>query len=236
MWKLIRLEYKKNKILKYVMKVGVITAIALLFFFAFTFWGIALDSDTGKVEPDMVDKLPMLVTACMDLVFMVFTTSMYSSFLIEPYQNKSIHLMFTYPVSRKKVIVAKIAAVWMFSLIASVFTRLVVFVALKTGGCFFTPDFLLNYSIMDFSFWSVQLVKSIEVVTIVLLAVWGGMDMKSTRMAVIFSIILIVIMQGAVGDLSLRSQSWLPLILAALAIVRTLIFVAGVEKKDVPDF
>lgn len=236
MWKLIRLEYKKNKILKYVMKVGIITIIALLFFFSFTFWGIALDSDTGKVEPDMVDKLPMLVTACMDLVFMVFTTSMYSSFLIEPYQNKSIHLMFTYPVSRKKVIMAKIAAVWMFSLIASVFTRFVVFVALKIGGCFFTPDFLLNYRIMDFSFWSVQLVKSIEVVTIVLLAVWGGMDMKSTRMAVIFSIILIVIMQGAVGDVSLRSQSWLPLILAALAIVRTLIFVAGVEKKDVPDF
>lgn len=236
MLKLIRLEFKKNKTVKYLIKVGLIIAISLLFFFAFTFWGIALDSDTGKVEADMVGRLTMLVSTCMDLVFMIFAASMYSSFIIEPYQNKSINLMFTYPVSRKKLMFAKIAAVWVFSLVSLMAARVIIFVVLKAGGNFFTPDFLLNYSITDLSFWGEQLVKSIQTVTIVLLAVWGGMDMKSTRMAVIFSIVLIVIMQGAVGDVSLRSQVWLPLILAALAIVRTIVFVAGVEKKDVPDF
>lgn len=216
--------------------VGIIMALSLLFFFAFTFWGIALDSDTGKVEADMVDRLPMLVTTVMDLIYMIFAASMYSSFLIEPYQNKSINLMFTYPVSRKKMIFAKIAAVWMFSAIALMINRMLIFTVLKAGGNFMTPDFLLNYSLGDLSFWGVQLIKTLETVTIVLLAVWGGMAMKSTRMAVIFSMVLILILQGAVGDVSLRSQSWLPLILVVLAVVWTVIFVTGVEKKDVPDF
>ena len=184
----------------------------------------------------MVGRLVMLVTACVDLVYIIYSASMYNSFIIEPYQNKSMNLMFTYPVSRKKIIFSKIAAVWMFMLVNLIFTRAVIFVVLKLCGNFLTPDFLLNYSLTDGSFWISQIISSVETVTISLLAVWGGLVRKSKSASVVFSILLIVIMQGAVGEVSLRSQGWLPVLLMILAVVSITLYFMDVEKKDVPDF
>ncbi|MGV2644578.1 ABC transporter permease subunit, partial [Clostridium perfringens] len=40
-------------------------------------------------------------------VFIVFASVLLSRFIIEEYKNKTISLLFTYPVERKKLIMAK---------------------------------------------------------------------------------------------------------------------------------
>lgn len=144
--------------------------------------------------------------------------------------------MFTYPVSRRKIIFSKIVAVWMFAFASLILTRAAVFIMLKLCGNFLAPSFLLNYSLTDASFWLGQLTCSVETVTISLLAVWGGLMRKSKSASIVFSVVLVIIMQGAVGEVSLRSQGWVPILLTILGAVSIIGYFRNVEKKDVPDF
>ena len=47
MWKLTKLEWKKNRIGKYVKKAVILALMLSLFLFAFVYLGIANDPDTG---------------------------------------------------------------------------------------------------------------------------------------------------------------------------------------------
>lgn len=73
MWKLIKLEWKKNKVGKYVRNALILAAALSLFLFAFTYLGIANDPDTGK--PDAVQEehtLSSTVEMFTSISFLVF--------------------------------------------------------------------------------------------------------------------------------------------------------------------
>lgn len=118
MWKLIKLEWKKNKIGKYVRNALILAAALSLFLFAFTYLGIANDPDTGK--PDAVQgehTLSATVEMFTSISFLVFTGVMLASFLVAAYQNKTMALMFLYPIKRQKILLSQMLAVWLFNLL-----------------------------------------------------------------------------------------------------------------------
>lgn len=62
MWKLIKLEWKKNHISKYIRNAVILAGILCLFMFALAYLGIANDPDTGVPDaaPAMTQYLPPL--------------------------------------------------------------------------------------------------------------------------------------------------------------------------------
>ena len=60
MWKLIRLEWRKNQIGKYIRNAVILAAVLGMFLFAFTYLGIANDPDTGM--PDGRDVYEYIVS------------------------------------------------------------------------------------------------------------------------------------------------------------------------------
>ena len=119
MWKLIKLEYRKNNIKKYLW--GAVAAAVLLgiFMFALAFLGIANDPDTGV--PDAApgnEVISASVELFTSMVFLVFTSVMLSTFIVSAYKNKTMNLMFSYPIKRQKIIASQMAAVWIFNFTA----------------------------------------------------------------------------------------------------------------------
>lgn len=236
MWKLIRLEYRKNKTGKYIMKALVLLICFLVFFYAFTYLGIAIMEGTEEVEPDVYGRLTEIVTGFVEIFYLILTGSMYASFIVEAYQKKTMHLMFTYPISRYKILLSQILAVWIFSVCAQMITRAAVFGMLAAVGQFQTPDFLLDFNLADWRFWWMQMISSVLITTMSLIALWAGVQRRSTRMVLIVALALMFVKKGNIGGLSVRNIDWVPFAFAALAVLMTAAALWNVDKKDVPGF
>ena len=101
MCKLIKLEWKKNNIRKYMMNALILAAVLCLFIFALGYLGIANDPDTGV--PDAApgnDTISSPIELFTGMSFLVFTSAMLASFIVGAYKNKTMNLMFSYPIKR----------------------------------------------------------------------------------------------------------------------------------------
>ncbi len=104
MLKLIRLEWKKNNVGKYIRNVVIMSALICLFIFALCYLGIANDPDTGV--PDAVpgnSAISSSIELFTSMAFLVFTSVMLSTYIVSAYKNKTMNLMFSYPIQLKVV-------------------------------------------------------------------------------------------------------------------------------------
>jgi ABC-type transport system involved in multi-copper enzyme maturation permease subunit len=116
--KLISLELKRNGLKFYHYAVVIITAVMLFFLYLLAF--------LPKLEPSESD-LGMFMTyhnlinlnniICM-VIFIIFSSVMFSKFIVEEYSGKRAILLFSYPVNRNKILEAKIFMVFSYTVIA----------------------------------------------------------------------------------------------------------------------
>ena len=98
-----KLEWKKNNIGKYIRTAVILTALLCLFTFALAFLGIADDPDgTLDAAPGM-DTISSPIELFTGMAFLIFTSVMLASFIVSAYKNKTMNLMFTYPVKCRKI-------------------------------------------------------------------------------------------------------------------------------------
>ena len=88
MLKLIKLEWKKNNIGKYVRNAVILAGLLCLFIFALAYFGIANDPDTGVPDAapgnEMISSSIELFTS---MSFLIFTSVMLASFIVTAYKN-----------------------------------------------------------------------------------------------------------------------------------------------------
>lgn len=233
MWKLIRLEWQKNNIRKYILGAVILIALLALFMFAQCYWGIANDPDTGVPDsaPGM-GNMAVQIELFTNLSFLVFTTVMLSSFIISAYKNKTENLMFSYPIKRQKIIVSQMLAVWIFCTVALFCGKILIYIMLKAASGL-KADFSLGYDIASMGFYVQIILKTILTVTLGFIPLSIGRLMNSSKAAVISSFLLFAVMNGTVGDFSLRNNSVLPIILFTVSLICAFLTVHNVEKKDV---
>jgi hypothetical protein len=234
MIKLIRLEWKKYCISKYIRNALILTACLAFFIFANVFLGIANDPDTGV--PDMafsnmgVSSHVKLLTS---ISFLIFASVMHGTFTIGAYKNKTMNLMFSYPISRKKILVSKMLAVWIFNFIAIILAQIIIYECIQVGLLFFKPAFPMDVDLTSISFYMQMILKAAMTISVSLIALFIGSIMKSSKAAIIASFLLIILMQGNVGGATLADNVFLPVILTAISIGLAFLSILPVEKKDV---
>lgn len=101
MWRLMKLELKKVRFKNYVL----ISAISILFSMYFIF--VSLNDTSTKA--DTFESTFRVIEMIFAFVFIILFSVLNSSLIISEYNNKTILLMFTYPVERKKIIISKLA-------------------------------------------------------------------------------------------------------------------------------
>ena len=231
--KLIRLEWKKNNVGKYIRNVVIMSALICLFIFALCYLGIANDPDTGV--PDAApgnSAISSSIELFTSMAFLVFTSVMLSTYIVSAYKNKTMNLMFSYPIKRQKILVSQMLAVWIFNFVALVLTKLLIYGCILLGSQFMVSSFPLDYNMASMGFYVQLLLKAVVIVTMSFIALFVGMAMKSSKATIVSSFLLIFLTQANVGDFSLSDNAVLPAVLMVLSLVFAFLSIYNVETKD----
>lgn len=232
MGKLIKLEWKKNNIGKYIRNACLLTAILCLFLFAMAFWGIAEDPDGTLDAAEGLEVISASIEMFTDISFLIFTGVMMASFIISAYKNKTMNLMFSYPIKRQKILASQMIAVWLFNFMALVLAKLLIYGCIYIGSLRMESPFVIDFQMTSLSFYISLLLKSIVTVSMGFIALFVGMMMKSSKAAIVASFLLVLLTQANIGDFSLAHNRIVPFFLTAVSFVFAGLSILHAETKD----
>ena len=232
MLKLIRLEWKKNNIGKYIRGAIIMAFLLGLFVFALAFWGIANDPDGTLDAAPGTDVISAPVELFTSMAFLIYTSVMLAAFIVSAYKNKTMNLMFSYPIKRQKILASQMIAVWSFNFIALIVTKLAIYLCVFMGARFMQSSFAIDFSIGSLSFYVELILKSVVIVSMSFIALFVGMALKSSKAAIITSFLLIFLTQANVGDFTMANNAVLPVILTIISLGFAVLSIANVQSKD----
>ena len=212
MLKLIKLEWKKNGIGTHIRNAVILAAVLCLFTFAFAYLGIANDPDTGVPDVALGNNA--------------------ISSPVSAYKNKTMNLMFSYPIKRQKILISQMLAVWIFNFAALVLTKLLLYGCVLLGSQFMVSAFPLDFNMASTGFYVQLIAKSVVIVTMGFIALFIGMAMKSSKATIISSFLLIILTQANVGDLTMANNAVFPVILTLISLAFAFLSIHGAETKD----
>ncbi|EME72733.1 MULTISPECIES: ABC transporter permease [Bacillus] len=226
MLNLMRIEMKKLKLGWYVRGAVFATFIILGFLWMVTF-------TEGKDTFQTIDETFLVTGTFVRAVFIVFGAVLISKLVISEFKNKTILVMFTYPINRKKLLAAKL-------LIAGGLTFITI---LLSNTCVAAGFFLLNsiYGVipgeLTTSMVSQQALKMIVfafgAAGTSLVPIFFGMRKHSAAATIISSVVISMLISSTSPGFSISSIVYIPLSLAAVGLFFSFLAVRRIEKIDV---
>lgn len=230
MLKLIQLEIRKNKLAG--MLKGV--AIANLAIFAFMLLLTYVDSEGSgsgefKTYAEMFSGLYVLVKA----TFVVFASVVLSKLVIDEYKNNTITLLFMYPISRKKLLGAKIIIVFLFTLI-SIFVSDVLISALLIGLNSFTHAIPGQ---LDLAVIPGEMIRigadAAYAAGIGLIPLYIGMRKKSVPATIVAAVLLVSVSASDFGNFQPGNLVGFSIFLSLLGVAIAYLSIRNIEQKDI---
>ena len=212
MLRLMKLEMKKFKLGWYV-RGAIIANIAILTLLIFTSIVSQIEGDPEIRDPQMV---LLMASTLVRATFIIFGSVLIARLIIGEYKNKTILLMFSYPINRKKMMVSKLIITATLTFITVILSNILVV------GVFFWID--SYFSILPHSFTVDQLMQeginlvplAVATAGISLIPLYFGMRKRSVPTTIVSSIIVVSI---AINNTPMFSTAtFLPLQLALAAI------------------
>ena len=225
MIKLIRLEWKKNNILKSIRDAAITTAV-LLVFMLMTAGELETQETVEMYGKGMLDSS---VALFIHASYIVFAGVMIAAYIVGAYEKKMMNLMFSYPIERKRIILAKVSAVWIFNFLAMVTSKIVIYVALVLSKSFMGIT-AQSIPIGELSFWLDIVLSSMVSISFIALPI--GLKMKSSKAAIVASVLIVCFTQGNIGGATLVNSLPFYGILLVAAVVSVYLSIYNVETKD----
>ena len=226
---LIRLELKKNKINTYIIASLIIAITMLGFLFLFAYAPMLEPNDKDMAIFSGYNNLIPLFGVFNMAVFCVMSAVMYSKFVIEDYSGKRPILLFSYPVSRKKIILSKLSVVCGFTIISMVISNIIVFLT------FGITEKFIHLVGRDFTFSiMLQVIESTLVMSFIaasigVAAVGIGFIKKSVPTTIVSSVLIASLMCNIVVNVTLSRITMY--VVAVIMILIGIIFSIFLIKK-----
>ncbi|MCB2360546.1 ABC transporter permease [Clostridium estertheticum] len=230
MLKLIKLEIKKFKLntnIKTVMIINlIILAVLLLGVYSLKF---NTKENMFRNYSDVFLYTGTIVRA----TFSIFAAALISKLIIGEYKCKTINIMFSYPIKRKKIMAAKLAIVVIFAFTTMILSNIFLISSIYLLNIFanfiqipLTQDILVKNLVSIF-------VYSATFAFVSLIPLYIGMRNKSGSATIITSIIVVSLLNsGSNGD-TLSSIIIVPIIFAIIGIFVAYLSIKDIEKVDV---
>lgn len=223
MLKLMKLEWSKHQLSRYFIPL-LISCICIYGFVLL----MALDSKQND-EVMSFDDFMTIAYLLSNIVFIVFGGVLLSRLIISEFRTKTMQAMFTYPVSRKKIMLAKLSIVFFYTA-ASLF----ICIWLMQGLSFFLQSSL---SLFDGSLTGGDLVASVpKTITnagtmgaIALISLFLGMRKKSTATTITSATIIAFLINSTFTPTSVSLMNMI------LGIIGIFIAYLAFRKIDVLD-
>ena len=228
MLKLIKLEIRKFKLWNYWKAVLIcnISFIALLCMIYFIEVGEGFDLFNN------FEMVTNVIGAMVRATFTIFASVIIVKLIIDEYKNKSIDVLFTYPIKRKKIITAKLIIVFTFTFF---------FVLLSTfflEGLVFLMDFTFNFLPGDVTVENMSkhvitvFMNSLATAGISLIPLLVGMHRKSGPATIVASILIAGVLNSTSEDFTLFSIIAIPLLVGMFGILSGYYSIRNIEKQD----
>lgn len=175
------------------------------------------------MQLDTISMASMLVRAAL----IVWESVLISSFIIEEYRSKTINLLFTYPVSRTRLIIAKLILICGIMLIFHI------------GSSIFQnfSIFLLNeqFEFVTYSFenLSTHIITTISTILLGLFPLFVGMVKKSTIATIVSSLLIIAIASNSQG--STAGLLTIPMLAVFFSIIGVIFSTVAIRKMITSD-
>lgn len=230
MLQLIKLELKKGRLMGFLwgalLAYGIIAGLLLLIYMV---EGPIQEEPIFQSYKEMLLMIDTLVRA----TFVIYASALLSRLVISEYRDKTMALLFTYPVSRKKLIFAKliIVFVWAFAniCIANLLVGSLIIAVNESLG--YVKDTLSSEMLLRQG--AEMLAQAIAAAGMSLLPLVIGMRKKSTSTTIVCSIFIVMIVCSNNMGFSLSSIIAIPLSLGALGVLLTYIGFRNIDKLDV---
>lgn len=192
----IKLELQKYKLGRYI-AVSTCAILCSMLFVSVSLIDSATDPTQSK---DTFDTIFQMIEVLLSFIYIVFYGVLISSMILKEYNTKTILIMFSYPVDRKKLIGAKL-------LIISTFTALSLFagyvfccgyvIAADRYANLLSGSFTLTY----LTKWIIHMLTTILVCECIgVLTFAAGMIKQSVSFTIVASILFIMIRQIALSS------------------------------------
>jgi len=231
--KLMKLEWKKHRLSRYFKGVA-ICIVAIFVAVGLMAWGSRAESEQMFLD---YAGFMSLTNIFIRTTFMIFSAVILSRLVIDEYKSKTMQLLFTYPLQRKKLMQAKLAIVFGFCfcsiIIATLIINMLIFFLNPIIGFFETPVSVGEIiATVPATFISAFMMAGVS-----LIPLYFGMRKKSTPTTITSSILIGLLINSTVsnggGQLSLFDFIIVPIVLCLLGLAIGYLSYHKVDKIDV---
>lgn len=229
MFKLMKLEMKKFKVAGYIK--GAI--IANLVIIGIIIAGILISKSEGELILNNYNFAFQMVDSSVKATFIIFASVLLSKLIIEEYKNGTMTLLFMYPINRKKLIVAKLIIVLIFTFVAIFLSNIFIDGILIAINSFtnFIPD-QITKEILSNAIISIN-TSAVTSAFMSLIPLYFGMRKKSVPTTIISSILIVTVMCSNANGFSLSSIVIIPIIFSFVGAFIAYLSIRNIEHVDV---
>ena len=233
MLKLMKLEWKKQQLSRCFKGVA-ICIVSIFAAVGLMVWGSKVDSDLMFSNYAGYMSLTNIVIR---ITFIIYSAVLLSRLVIDEYKNKTIQLLFTYPLQRKKLMQAKLIIVFLFCffsmIISTYIISMLVFILNPMIGFFEVP---VSFSDIIATVPS-TLINSFMIAGVSLIPLYFGMRKKSTPATITSAILIGSLLNSSItngsGQFSLFDYIGVSIALSVLGLAIAYFSFYKIEKIDV---
>lgn len=225
--KLLHLEIRKCKIGGFIRGAIIANVILLGFLFLTSVDFTKADGFAFHDYQEVFSVIGLLVRG----TFIVFAAVLLSRFVISEFKNQAITVLFMYPINRKKMMVAKILIVVIFTFFAIITGNLFIGIGfyLLNAKFHFVSELLTTSLVVNNSMKMVM--NALAASSICLIPLSVGMRRYSIQTTIVSSLPIAAIVSA--NDGALNEIIAVPLTLAFIGAFIAYLTIRNVEKKDI---
>lgn len=233
MLKLMKLEWKKHQLSSYFKSVA-ICIIAI--FTVVNLMALGAKDEVDGLFSDFTQQM-VLINTVIRITFIIFSSVILSRLIIDEYKNKTIQLLFMYPLQRKMLMRAKLTIVFCFcfvsTIIATFSISLLVYFVSPMMGLIETPATIGEIiAIVPATFINAFMISGIS-----LIPLFFGMRKKSTPTTITSAVIIGMLISSNFGSgngqVSMFNFIAIPIVLCLLGIFISYLSYRKINKIDV---
>ncbi|MBF4693533.1 ABC transporter permease [Fusibacter ferrireducens] len=229
MHKLMKLESKKYNFKRYIFKAISITLILITFLLLIFF---ADQEISGKTFMD-IHQIYMLSKTLVNISFLILASVMLGRIVIGEYDKQTISILFSYPISRKKLILSKLLLICSF-----IFIAIICATTLLTSTLYVVSHIYYDtpFDITPQGYWSLLvnlLINSLAYTCLSTTSLYFGLKKKSSTRTIIAGVIIALFLGSNIGDFSLANIILVPIVFAVVGIFFTSMVIKNLEQTDI---
>lgn len=229
MLKLIKLEIRKFKFKGFI-RGAVIADLVIL---AFMLLIVLADKSEASASFTDYASIFSVIGSFSKVTFTIFAAVLIARLIIGEFNNKTIAVLFLYPINRKSLLMAKMAVIVAFTFVFILLTDLVIgsLYCILNSFYSFIPDSLTGEKVTNFLISSVLDAFAFSGVS--LIPLYFGMRKKSVSTTIVASVLIATILSSNNNGFSLSSIIVIPLSFAAIGVIIAYLTIRNIEHRDV---